>query len=96
MPTRDKDPNCNNKKAHIGNDYVTIVYNDSCDTYSMGTIKVRTPTDGASKVRTRTNYVVKVRTRADGNDGAIKVVRTRTGRVINVRVRTRTTICHKF
>ena len=92
MPTRDKDPNCNNKKAHIGNDYVTIVYNDSCDTYSMGTIRVRTRTraDGASKVRTRTNYVVKVRTRADGNDGAIKVVRTRTGRVINVRVRTRT------
>ena len=29
MPNKDSDPNCNSKKRHIGNDYVTIVYNDS-------------------------------------------------------------------
>ena len=30
------------KKKHIGNDNVTIVYNDSGEDYRMGTIKVRT------------------------------------------------------
>ena len=40
MPNRADDPNRNNKKLHIGNDYVTIVYNDSGEEYQMGTIKV--------------------------------------------------------
>ena len=40
MPYREKDPSCNMKKAHIGNDYVTIVYNDSAQDYQLGTIKV--------------------------------------------------------
>ena len=41
MPTKEKDPKCNDKKRHIGNDYVTIVYNDSGEKYNMGTLKVR-------------------------------------------------------
>lgn len=40
MPTKESDVRCTNKKLHIGNDYVTIVYNDSGEPYSMGTIKV--------------------------------------------------------
>ncbi|XP_067929120.1 tuberin-like isoform X2 [Watersipora subatra] len=39
MPTSENDPKCGNKKRHIGNDYVTIVYNDSGQAYSLGTIK---------------------------------------------------------
>ncbi|XP_046568318.1 tuberin-like [Haliotis rubra] len=39
MPNRESDPNCNAKKLHIGNDFVTIVYNDSGEDYKMGTIK---------------------------------------------------------
>ncbi|XP_074649402.1 tuberin-like [Tubulanus polymorphus] len=39
MPNRTSDPNCNAKKLHIGNDYVTIVYNNSSDEYKIGTIK---------------------------------------------------------
>ena len=35
------DPSCSNKKLHIGNDFVTIVYNDSGSEYKFGTIKVR-------------------------------------------------------
>ena len=35
------DPSCSNKKLHIGNDFVTIVYNDSGSDYKFGTIKVR-------------------------------------------------------
>ena len=34
------DPSCSNKKLHIGNDFVTIVYNDSGSEYKFGTIKV--------------------------------------------------------
>lgn len=34
------DPSCSNKKRHIGNDFVTIVYNDSGSEYKFGTIKV--------------------------------------------------------
>lgn len=34
------DPSCSNKKLHIGNDFVTIVYNDSGVEYKFGTIKV--------------------------------------------------------
>lgn len=40
MPNKDSDPNCNAKKLHIGNDYVTIVYNDSNEDYRIGIIKV--------------------------------------------------------
>ncbi|KAK3596585.1 hypothetical protein CHS0354_015120 [Potamilus streckersoni] len=39
MPNRDSDPNCNAKKLHIGNDFVTIVYNDSGEDYKIGIIK---------------------------------------------------------
>lgn len=39
MPCKDSDPSCNNKKLHIGNDFVTIVYNESGDDYNIGTIK---------------------------------------------------------
>lgn len=39
MPTRDSDPGCNSKKMHIGNDFVTIVYNDSQQTVKFGRIK---------------------------------------------------------
>ena len=40
MPTRESDPGCNSKKMHIGNDFVTIVYNDSQQAVKFGTIKV--------------------------------------------------------
>ena len=41
MPTDlSADPSCSNKKLHIGNDFVTIVYNDSGSEYKFGTIKV--------------------------------------------------------
>lgn len=41
MPTnKEKDPNCNEKKKYIGNDYVSIVYNESGDEYNLGTISV--------------------------------------------------------
>lgn len=41
MPCSADDPQCTGKKLHIGNDYVTIVYNDSGEDYRMGTIKVK-------------------------------------------------------
>lgn len=40
MPNRDQDPNCHEKKKHIGNDFVTIVYNESGEEYNLNTIKV--------------------------------------------------------
>lgn len=40
MPTLDTDPNCNNKKKNIGNDFVTIVYNESGCDYNIRTVKV--------------------------------------------------------
>ena len=40
MPTRDSDPGCNSKKMHIGNDFVTILYNDSQQAVKFGRIKV--------------------------------------------------------
>ena len=40
MPNKENDPNCHSKKLHIGNDFVTIVYNESKTAYKMGTIKV--------------------------------------------------------
>lgn len=41
MPTKETDPSCNNKKLHIGNDYVTIVFNESGQEYNMQCITVR-------------------------------------------------------
>jgi len=40
MPCHADDTHFTEKKKHIGNDNVTIVYNDSGDNYRMGTIKV--------------------------------------------------------
>ncbi|XP_028174584.1 tuberin-like [Ostrinia furnacalis] len=40
MPTLAKDPNCNEKRKYIGNDYVSIVYNDSGQEFNISTIKV--------------------------------------------------------
>ena len=40
MPCHSHDPNFIEKKKHIGNDYVTIVYDDSGENYRMGIIKV--------------------------------------------------------
>lgn len=40
MPNKESDPNCNEKKKHIGNDYVTIVYNESGKEYDLNTITV--------------------------------------------------------
>jgi len=42
MPYHHDDTHFMEKKKHIGNDNVTIVYNDSGEDYRMGTIKVRT------------------------------------------------------
>ncbi|EFX68537.1 putative tuberous sclerosis 2 isoform 3-like protein [Daphnia pulex] len=39
MPTLPKDPAGTNKKRHIGNNYVTIVYNDSGEDHQMNTIR---------------------------------------------------------
>ncbi|XP_055383497.1 tuberin [Condylostylus longicornis] len=39
MPNKENDPNCNQKKLHIGNDYVSIVYNESGEEYNLQTIK---------------------------------------------------------
>ncbi|XP_066139931.1 tuberin isoform X2 [Euwallacea fornicatus] len=39
MPNKETDPNCNNKKMHIGNDYVNIIYNESGEEFDMKTIK---------------------------------------------------------
>ncbi|XP_067006155.2 tuberin isoform X2 [Anabrus simplex] len=41
MPTKDSDPLCNDKKRHIGNDYVTIVYNESGEEYNVQTLKAQ-------------------------------------------------------
>ncbi len=49
MPTHSTDPQCSNKKMHIGNNFVTIVYNDSQQPYAFGTIKV-CPSNGQWRV----------------------------------------------
>lgn len=41
MPNKEQDPNCHEKKKHIGNDFVSIVYNESGEEYNLATIKVR-------------------------------------------------------
>ncbi|KAG6908048.1 hypothetical protein DXG01_006410 [Tephrocybe rancida] len=38
MPTSEDDPQCTNKKRHIGNDYVRIVWNDSGQPYKFDTL----------------------------------------------------------
>lgn len=40
MPNKEQDPHCNEKKKHIGNDFVIIVYNESGEEYNLNTIKV--------------------------------------------------------
>jgi hypothetical protein len=47
--SRDGDPNCNQKKRHIGNDSVLIVYNESGKPYDKAVVKVRGA--GCSKYR---------------------------------------------
>lgn len=42
MPSSPKDPTCNEKRKYIGNDYVSIVYNDSGADFNIHTIKVNT------------------------------------------------------
>ncbi|XP_014220709.1 tuberin [Trichogramma pretiosum] len=39
MPTKASDPKCTSKKQHIGNNYVTIVYNESGEKYDIQTVK---------------------------------------------------------
>ncbi|XP_061888492.1 tuberin isoform X2 [Entelurus aequoreus] len=39
MPNRESDKGCCNKKRHIGNDFVMVVYNDCGEDYKLGTIK---------------------------------------------------------
>ncbi|KAL1488930.1 hypothetical protein ABEB36_014716 [Hypothenemus hampei] len=39
MPNQDSDPNSVNKKKHIGNDFVNIVYNESGEEFDIKTIK---------------------------------------------------------
>ncbi|XP_076345380.1 TSC complex subunit tuberin isoform X3 [Tachypleus tridentatus] len=39
LPNKPSDPLCNSKKRHIGNNHVTIVFNESGEDYSMTTIK---------------------------------------------------------
>lgn len=41
MPNNPHDPQCNSKKAHIGNDYVRIVWNDSGLPYKFDTLKTQ-------------------------------------------------------
>jgi len=41
MPNNPNDPHGNSKKLHIGNNYVTIVYNDSGEDYNFQTIKAQ-------------------------------------------------------
>lgn len=40
MPSLARDPTCNEKRKYIGNDYVSIVYNDSGADFNILTIKV--------------------------------------------------------
>lgn len=40
MPSSETDPLGTNKKKNIGNDYVTIVYNESGQEYDIQTVKV--------------------------------------------------------
>ena len=41
MPNKENDPRCDKKKRHIGNDYVSIIYNNAGDSqeYKISTVK---------------------------------------------------------
>ncbi|XP_067859557.1 tuberin isoform X3 [Heptranchias perlo] len=39
MPNKESDKACCNKKRHIGNDYVVVIYKDTEEEYKLGTIK---------------------------------------------------------
>jgi len=39
MPNKETDKQCISKKLHIGNDFITIIYDDSKHGYTYGTIK---------------------------------------------------------
>ncbi|XP_041433450.1 tuberin isoform X4 [Xenopus laevis] len=39
MPNKEIDPNRCNKKRHVGNNFVNIIYNDSGEFYRLGTLK---------------------------------------------------------
>ncbi|XP_032872681.1 tuberin isoform X3 [Amblyraja radiata] len=39
MPNKESDRACCNKKRHIGNDYVVVIYKDTEEEYKLGTIK---------------------------------------------------------
>jgi tuberous sclerosis protein 2 len=41
MPTSPDDPQCNNKKRHLGNDFVRIVWNDSGAPYQFNTLSTQ-------------------------------------------------------
>ncbi|XP_072335911.1 tuberin-like [Scyliorhinus torazame] len=43
MPNRESDKACCNKKRHIGNDYVVVIYKDTEEEYKLGAIKVVFP-----------------------------------------------------
>ena len=63
MPNKESDPNCNSKKRHIGNDYVSIVYNDSGEDYKIGVIKVGftiTKTKNWNTINYCCNYTLKI------------------------------------
>ena len=40
MPNMESDHHYSNKKLHIGNNFVTVIYNNSGKPYQFGTIKV--------------------------------------------------------
>lgn len=48
MPSSAKDPTCNEKRKYVGNDFVSIVYNDSGEDFNILTIKVSTLHPGRS------------------------------------------------
>jgi len=54
MPTKASDPKCTSKKTHIGNNYVTLVYNESDEPYNIQTVKV------CMRLKCLTNFVVYV------------------------------------
>ena len=53
MPTKDLDKYRCDKKRHLGNDFVSIVYNDSGEDFKLGTIKVPDFTWGCVTKRAR-------------------------------------------
>ncbi|XP_077299280.1 TSC complex subunit tuberin isoform X2 [Arctopsyche grandis] len=70
MPNNSSDPECNEKRKHIGNDYVSIVYNESGEDFLIQTIKgqfnfaciIIEPLDhGTNKVTIKTKDEVKVK-----------------------------------